>query len=315
MGSGIKKVGIKDNEYPDNLKDIYDPPATLYVKGSILPQDKIAIAIVGTRLASYYGLSTAERLAYDLALKGVTIVSGMARGIDSAAHRGALNAKGRTIAVFGCGLDYIYPPENSKLSEKIYESGALISEFPEGTPPYKGNFPKRNRLISGLSLGVVVVEAGLRSGALITANLALEQGREVFSVPGQANSFNTKGTHRLLRDGAKLVENADDILEELAPILKDRIKEFSAPHLEKKTDYIPDVDANRVKKAPSLSEDENNIYSLISYHPTALEEVIEQGQLPSGKVSSILTLLEVKGLVKQLEGKMFTRAGEGLTDK
>lgn len=310
MNCEINRITIKDKEYPDNLKNIYDPPETLYVRGSIVPEDAIAIAIVGTRLASYYGLSTAERLAYNLALKGVTIVSGMARGIDTSAHRGALNAKGRTIAVLGSGLNCIYPQENEKLAEMIYKSGAVISEFTQDTVPYKGNFPRRNRLISGLSLGVVVVEAGLTSGALITANLALEQGREVFSVPGQANTFNAKGTHRLLREGAKLVENADDILEELEPILKDKIKRLNQQHLMEEVNHRPaGGEGSIARKDIVLSEDEDRIYGFIFSHPTPLEEIIEQGRLHSGRATAILTILEVKGLIKQLEGKMFIRTG------
>lgn len=309
MNCAIKRVGIKDTEYPDNLRQIYDPPEFLYIRGDIQSEDRIAIAIVGTRLASYYGLSTAERLAYDLASYGFTIVSGMARGIDSAAHRGALNAKGRTIAVFGSGLDYIYPPENKELADRICECGAVISEFPQGTVPRKGNFPKRNRLISGLSLGVIVVEAGLNSGALITANLALEQGREVFSVPGHANTFNTKGTHQLLREGARLVESADDIIEELEPIIKNMISAFIPMPITGQSS----LDNRSVLKPANLphlefNEDEKRIYStLSSTNPMHLDDIIEQGQLPANRVSSILTILEIKGLVKHLPGKRFLR--------
>src|SRR3989338_625396 len=181
----IRKITIEDAEYPENLKNIYDPPKVLHVNGRLLPQDKMAVALVGSRRASIYGLETCEHLAYELAAAGVTVVSGMARGIDSAAHRGALRAKGRTIAVLGSGHDNIYPPENVKLYAEIARSGAVVTEYENAAPPLPGNFPKLNRIISGLSLGVVVVEAARNSGALITARLALEQGREVLAVPGK----------------------------------------------------------------------------------------------------------------------------------
>lgn len=218
-----RKISISDKDYPARLKNIYSPPVDLYIKGEFLPEDEIAVALVGSRKASQYGLELSEKLAYDLATRGITVVSGLARGIDSAAHRGALKAKGRTIAVFGCGIDYIYPPENKLLAEQIQERGALISEFPDKLSPKPYNFPRRNRIISGLSLGVVVIEAARTSGALITANFALEQGREVFAVPGKVNSDTSEGVHRLLKEGAKLVETVDDIIEELnlTPLIKE----------------------------------------------------------------------------------------------
>ncbi len=213
-----RTLSFSDKGYPTNLKYIYDPPPTLYVKGNILPEDNIAIAIIGSRRATYYGLKNAENLSFELAAGGITIISGLARGVDSAAHRGALKAGGRTIAVLGSGLNIIYPPENEKLAREILQCGAVISEFPQGTAPLRQNFPRRNRIISGLSLGVVVVEAAKRSGALITANLALEQGREVFALPGKIDSFTSRGTHDLIKQGAKLVESAEDIIEELEPL-------------------------------------------------------------------------------------------------
>lgn len=213
-----RTLSLLDKDYPANLKYIYDPPSILYIKGNILPEDTIAVAVVGSRRATYYGLKNAENLGFQLAAGGITIISGLARGVDSAAHRGALKARGRTIAVLGSGLNKIYPRENEELVEEIAQNGAVISEFALDTPPLRQNFPRRNRIISGLSLGVVVVEAAKRSGALITANFALEQGREVFALPGKIDSFTSKGTHDLIKQGAKLVESIEDIIEELEPL-------------------------------------------------------------------------------------------------
>ncbi|MCX5854240.1 MAG: DNA-processing protein DprA, partial [Deltaproteobacteria bacterium] len=209
-------VSYRDPLYPKNLLNIYDFPVLLYVKG-VLKEDDINIAVVGSRMASTYGKFSTERICRELALKGITIVSGLARGIDSAAHRGAVAGKGRTIAVLGCGLDIVYPPENEKLFMEIVEKGAVITEFPFGVPPNAPNFPSRNRIISGMSLGVVVVEAGEKSGSLITARMALEQGREVFAVPGSIDSAGSRGTHLLIKQGAKLIESVDDILDEILP--------------------------------------------------------------------------------------------------
>ena len=219
----VSIITYGDPLYPKNLLNIYDFPPFLYVKGT-LREDDICIAVVGSRLASTYGRFSTERLCRELALKGVTIVSGLARGIDTAAHKGCLAAKGRTIAVLGCGMDIIYPKENKDLFEKIPLQGAIITEFPFGTPPNGPNFPARNRIISGLSLGVVVVEASYRSGSLITARVALEQGREVFAVPGSIDADGSKGTNKLIKDGAKLIESADDILEEILPQLETSLK-------------------------------------------------------------------------------------------
>ncbi|MCQ9208506.1 MAG: DNA-processing protein DprA [Omnitrophica bacterium] len=214
----FKTLRITDKDYPANLKHIYDPPATVYLKGELILEDNIAIAIVGSRRATPYGLKNAKSLAFELAARGITVVSGLARGIDSAAHRGALEAKGRTIAVLGSGLNVIYPHENERLAEEIAKSGAVISEFQQDVGPQRYHFPRRNRIISGLSLGVVVVEAAQKSGALITANCALEQGREVFALPGKIDSWTSRGTHDLIKQGAKLVESIEDIIEELEPL-------------------------------------------------------------------------------------------------
>ncbi|NQV04288.1 MAG: DNA-protecting protein DprA [Candidatus Omnitrophica bacterium] len=221
----IKIISFLDKGYPKNLKNIYDPPMVLYVLGNVLLQDDAAIAIVGSRLASFYGIQQAECLGFELASSGITVVSGLARGIDSSAHRGSLRAGGRTLAVLGSGILNIYPQEHRKLARKISENGAVISEFPMMTIPERGNFPKRNRIISGLSLGVVVVEAAQRSGALITSDIAMEEGREVFAVPGRVDSITSKGTNKLIKQGAKLVETANDILEELDLQIEGGIKQ------------------------------------------------------------------------------------------
>lgn len=298
--NNIKLIPLDSESYPSNLKSIFDPPLALFVKGEICLKDCFSIAIVGTRLASFYGRAMAERLSSQLAEKGFTVVSGGARGIDTFGHQAALRAKGRTLAVLGCGLDIAYPPENNKLFEEIAERGALISEFPLSARPDRINFPMRNRIISGLSLGVVVIEAPQKSGALITVTHAIEQGREVFSVPGKADSFVSKGTNQLLREGAKLVENADDIIEELEPILKSKIGEFRVAQpeaAEKKQGFI---------KA-RLSEEEKCVYSLLSDFPLVLDEIIDKSSLSAGAVSSALLMLELKKLIKQSPGKMFAR--------
>ncbi|MBU2540599.1 MAG: DNA-processing protein DprA [Candidatus Omnitrophica bacterium] len=222
----VNVISIDNPEYPELLKNVYDPPPILYAKGK-LPQKSINIAIVGSRRASGYGLKMAKKLSYELASCSITIVSGMARGIDTAAHNGSLQARGQTIAVLGSGLSYIYPPENKNLFAQIAESGAVISEFPMQTRPNPGNFPRRNRIISGLSLGVLVVEAAKRSGALITARCALEEGRDVFAIPGEADSETSLGTNQLIKDGAKLVDSFEEIISELnidirTSLLKDK---------------------------------------------------------------------------------------------
>ena len=213
--AGVTLVTLEDAEYPKRLREIYDPPPVLYVRGAVSSLNDVAVAVVGSRRASRDGVKTAERLSYDLAACGITVISGLARGIDGAAHRGALKAQGRTLAVLGCGLARVYPPEHARLAGEIAERGAVISEYPMRTAPLAQNFPRRNRLISGLSLGVVIVEAAQKSGALITADCALEQGREVFAVPGPITRVTSEGTHALLKQGARLVTSVEDILEEL----------------------------------------------------------------------------------------------------
>ena len=216
----VRIVTRDDLIYPDNLRNIFDPPLVLFLRGKILSADKFSIAIVGTRMATIYGMNMARKISIQLGQRGFTVISGGARGIDTAAHQAALGINARTVAVLGCGVDVVYPIENTRLFEQIIQKGTLVSEFPMGILPLRQNFPRRNRIISGLSLGVVIIEAPVRSGALITASCALEQGREVFCVPGQADSFTMKGSHQLLREGAKLVEDVDDIIEEIGPLLK-----------------------------------------------------------------------------------------------
>ena len=284
----VKIVTLEDELYPTNLRSIFDPPIVIYLKGEVRAEDSIAISIVGSRMATLDGRLTAERFSSSLALVGVTVVSGMARGIDSAAHRGALKSGGRTIAVLGSGLDVIYPPENRRLFEEIAKNGAVISEFPFGTEPKGYNFPQRNRIISGLSLGVVVVEAAAKSGALTTANLALEQGREVFAVPGRVSSRQSKGTNRLIKEGAKLTESVDDILEEFE-FLKDRLGCRSEE-----------------EKGIDLSREEKKVYDLLSKEePTHIDMITNKSGLSSQQVASTLMGLELKNLTRQLRGTMF----------
>lgn len=283
---GIKVVTIEDENYPENLKNIYDPPPVLYFKGEIKKEDKNAISVVGSRRATYYGMDVAKKLAKGLAERGFTIISGMARGIDTSAHRGALEGNGRTIAVFGCGLNIIYPRENKNLSEEIIKNGTILSEFPLGTPPLAMNFPIRNRIISGLSLGVVIVQASEKSGATITAEFALEQGREVFAVPGNVNLEQSRGSHKLIKQGAKLTEDINDILEELG---------------------IPTVRYQEEQEVITLPPAEQSIYSCLSFEGMQMEEIIETCNLPVSVIASSLFMLEMKGLVKQLPGKIYTK--------
>jgi DNA processing protein len=283
-----------DKDYPENLRNIYDPPVVLYVKGKILLQDRLAIAIVGSRLASFYGLQTAERLGFELALHGITVVSGLARGIDSSAHKGALKAKARTIAVLGSGLADIYPEEHKELAENISRSGAVISEFPMEMFPDKGNFPRRNRIISGLCLGVVCVEAAEKSGALITCDYALEQGRDVFAVPGKVDSVTSKGTNRLIKQGAKLAQGAEDILEELD------LSDFGRHQDGNFQNQIPDT---------KLDKEENLVYTLLSSEPRYIDELCEESGMALNRISKVLLNLEIKKFAKQLPGKNFVKIG------
>lgn len=292
--AGIAPIVWGDSDYPALLQRIPSAPPLLYRRGTLLPADAAAVAVVGARRATAYGEAMAAELGAELAGRGLTVVSGLARGIDAAAHRGALEVKGRTLAVVGSGLDLVYPPEHRTLAEAVAAGGCLLSEFPLGTPPLRGNFPRRNRIISGLSLGVVVVEAGVGSGALITAHHALEQGREVFAVPGRVHARYSEGCHRLIKAGAKLVEGWEDVLAELAPQLKGR---------------------NR-PPAPgppliSLTAEEQGVYDLLARGPRHIDLLIAEAGLPGGRVASALVTLELKGVVRQLGGKVFERPDAG----
>ena len=290
----VTLVTFLDENYSFNLLNIYDPPPFLYVKGEFKKEDKIAVAIVGSRFASHYGKLVTERISQDLALEGVTVVSGMARGIDTSAHRGALSVKGRTIAVLGCGIDINYPAENKKLKEEIAANGALVSEFNMSTPPASSHFPVRNRIISGLSLGVVVIEASHRSGSLITARLALEQGRDVFAVPGSVDSLRSRGTHKLIKEGAKLVEDAQDVVIELLPQIRG-------------SSQLADVQQDR---GEFVSEEARSILELLEHSQLQIDKIITGTGLSSSQVSTTLLDLELNGLIRQLPGKVFVRKQE-----
>jgi len=287
---GVRFVTWDEPGYPEPLRNICDPPPVLFYNGKWEPADAVAVAIVGSRQATPYGRAVAARLAEELAGVGVTVVSGMARGIDTAAHKGALEAGGRTIAVLGTGLDVIYPRENTKLMGAIAASGAVLTEFWPGTPPEAWHFPMRNRLISGLARGVVVVEAGEKSGALITADLALEQGREVMAVPGNVTSRLSRGTNRLIKEGARLVESAADVLEELGL-----------------TSLFPRDKAG--KALPKLNKEEEMVWRLVEEEPLHEEDIIGRTGLAPEKVMAALAFLEIKGLVRRLPGKFYVGYG------
>jgi DNA processing protein len=291
-GAGI--VSYSSPQYPARLRTIADPPPFLYAKGELRHEDERAVAVVGSRSASEYGLGITRELCHGLASLGFTVVSGMARGIDAAAHEAALDAGGRTIAVLGSGVDVVYPPEHASLYQRISAQGAVVSELSIGTPPLSFHFPARNRLISGIAIGVVVVEATEKSGSLITAASALEQGREVFAVPGAAGSSRSRGPHGLIRQGAKLVERVEDILEEIAPQLAG-----NGAAAEKSEPVLP----------PNMSAEAKKIFELVLGRPRQIDEVIESSGLQPAKVAEVLLDLEILGLLKQLPGKRFCAAG------
>src|SRR5437867_4624134 len=289
-------IPLGDERYPELLRAIYDPPAVLYCDGSVEPGDRQAVAIVGSRQATPYGLRVTERLASELSGQGCTIVSGFARGIDEAAHRAALAAGGRTIAVLGCGLDVDYPPGHASLRAEIAGSGAALTEFDPGTPPRATNFPRRNRIISGLALGVVVVEAADDSGSLITARLALEQGREVFAVPGPIDVPTSQGPHGLLKQGATLVETVDDIVEELLPQLDRPLQTLKTEPIAALPEHV------------ELSPSERTVLEVMSREPLHLDDLTERSRLTTPAVAAILLGLELKALVKQLPGQRYCLA-------
>jgi DNA processing protein len=291
---GCHVLVSSDENYPASLREIYDPPLVLYVKGELTAKDKNAVAMVGSRQTTHYGLETARKLAYQLAYVGVTVVSGGARGIDTAAHQGALSGKGRTVAVLGTGINICHPSENRQLFERVSENGAVITQFPFNRPADKQSFPIRNRIVAGMTLGTVVVEANLTSGALITANFATEYGRQVFAVPGRIDSPRSKGCHELIKKGAKLCENIEDILSEF---------EYLFPA----SNRPPSPGETGVLPALELNENEKLVYDSLGNEEMAIDEVIRGSALPSSAVSVALFSLEMKRLVKQLPGKMFLR--------
>ncbi len=280
---------MNDPAYPELLKKISDPPVYIYVKGILKPEDYNALAIVGTRQPTHYGRTITHRLSYDLAATGLTIVSGLARGIDTQAHRGALSAKGRTIAVLGCGIDVAYPPENKDLMDEIAHNGAVITEYPFGTNPESGRFPARNRIISGLARGTVVVEAAEDSGSLITANNAIEQGRKLFAVPGNIGHAASRGSNNLIKKGAILVEDAADVLDVLGLRRSDQQSIAQRPPL------------------PRLTQDEEDVFGHITNEPKHIDSILTEVGSTAGKLGGILINLELQKLVKQLPGKFFVR--------
>ncbi|MGI6328611.1 MAG: DNA-processing protein DprA [Dethiobacteria bacterium] len=292
---GYSYVMWDEDDYPCLLKEIYDAPPLLYYLGDLSVSVAPCLAIVGSRRHTSYGKDVAYKFAADLTNYDITVVSGMARGIDTWAHKGALDAGGNTIAVLGCGLDTCYPPENRTLMGKISESGAVISEFPPGSEPFPQNFPRRNRIISGLSAGTIVIEAGERSGALITTDFALEQGREVFAVPGGIKSPYSKGCHKLIKEGAKLVEKVADILEEL---------QFSP---ENEAVISQTKTFEKVDDQGQLNVDEIKLLEVIPYEPLTLEEIVRMSKMSISAVNTLLLNLELKGIIKQLPGKYFVR--------
>ncbi len=290
---GIAIIPQADPDFPRLLQEIPDPPGVLFQRGKMDPRDQLAIAIVGTRHATHYGLRQADRLASGLARAGLTIVSGLARGIDAAAHRAAVRAGGRTMAVLGSGVLNIYPPEHAELADAIQGAGCVLSELPPLQKPMSGTFPQRNRLISGLSLGVLVIEAASRSGALISASHAAIQGRDVFAVPGPADSHNSRGCHRLIRDGAKLVESVEDVLEELGPLVA----------------AVPRDDGGTVRHPAELqlNEQERVVLDAIETEPTPIDQIARRTQLSMHRVLSTISVLEIRHLIRRVSGQEVLR--------
>lgn len=295
---GVRVVTFKDADYPQSLEKIPDAPAVIYVKGCFPENLPLSVALVGSRRASVYGISVAQQFAFRLAELGVAVISGMARGIDTAAHRGALRARGKTVAVLGCGLNHIYPPENGKLMDEIAQSGAVVSEFPMDALPFPHNFPRRNRIISGLAQGVIVVEAAEKSGALITADFALEQGREVYAVPGKVDCPTSRGVNGLIKQGAKLVTCVDDVLEDLLPQWRADLPPCDHPETQEK---------NQNEGISGLSEQEQLVYKHITDRPVHVDQLSQCCGVDISSMTSVLLRLELKHLVKQMPGRQFVR--------
>jgi DNA processing protein len=286
-----------DSDYPPLLRWIAEPPLVLYVRGTLQPAHEFAVAIVGSRQPSPYGKMVAQRFSAALVQQGYTVISGLARGIDRVAHESALQAGGQTLAVLGSGINVVYPPENRRLFEHICANGAVMSEFPFDTKPDRWNFPRRNRIISGLALGTLVVEATIRSGSLHTARHALEQGREVFAIPGRIDVPSSQGTNQLIKQGAKLVETLDDIVEEFPEAVRRSAQRYR----------VPADDIMTAQTAADLSTQEAQILVLIPSEETHVDAIIQTSQLPAHVVMSILVTLELRGLVRQFPGKLFVR--------
>ncbi|MCA9405164.1 MAG: DNA-processing protein DprA [Candidatus Omnitrophica bacterium] len=290
---GVELLCIGDDHYPEQLATIPDAPVVLYMKGQLPKNHHISLSIVGSRKASVYGINTAEQFAVRLGELGIPVVSGMARGVDTAAHRGTLKAGGITIAVLGSGLACIYPPENKPLFSEIVSRGAVISEFPMESSPMPYNFPRRNRIISGLSMGVIVVEAALKSGALITADFALEQGREVFAIPGRIDTPSAAGTHKMIQQGAHLITDVDDVLQEFELALHGYLN-----------NDFEQIDTDQETTMPAIQRD---VFQYIQDRPVHIDQILEQSSQPSSDVYSALIQLEMKKFIKQLPGKFFVR--------
>jgi DNA processing protein len=293
LSRGLRLVTLKDPDYPPLLREIPDPPPFLYVRGDVAACDR-CIAVVGSRNATAYGIATARQICAELAQLRFTVVSGMALGIDTAAHEGALSVRGKTVAVLGSGLNQVYPAENRKLADRIAGNGAVISEFALDSGPDAHHFPIRNRIISGMSCGTVVVEATRNSGSLITARLAAEQNREVFAVPGSIQSFKSMGTHTLIKQGAKLVENAQDIMAELGQFLSAPAPAAESP-----------AGVSRIEKRYGLTAEESRVFQSLGPYPLHIDELIRRLAIEAGRLSGILLQLELKGIVQQLPGKFF----------
>ena len=296
---GCKLITLKDASYPRRLKEIYDPPPVLWTAGEMRPEDEAAVAIVGSRTPTDYGRRMAARLAADLASAGINVVSGVALGIDAAAHRGTLAAGGRTTGVLGCGLDVVYPRPNRDLYNDIPVSGVLMSEFSLGTTPERSHFPVRNRIIAGLSIAVVVVEAGAKSGALITARLALDQNRDVLAVPGRAGSARSRGSHALLKEGARLVESGQDILDEIAPQIGERRQ---APAQGREEAPGPEA-------VEGLSDPARRVLQTMGPDPVHVDDLGRQAGLSPPGLAPLMLDLELKGLVRQLPGMRYIKEG------
>jgi len=316
--AGAEIIAFTDPRYPANLRETHDPPPYLYVKGSLIPEDRVAVAIVGSRAATPFGRQITRRIGGELAAKGITVVSGGARGIDTEAHRGALDVKGRTVAVLGCGIDIIYPPENGELYSKIAESGAVITEYPLGTPPEASNFPPRNRIISGMSLGVVVMEATDDSGSLITASYSIEQGREVYAMPGSIGSPTSRGTNNLIKKGAKLVQGSQDIMLDLFPYLKGYLRELA---LEENSGAAkagadgkdgPGSAGEVIMPRPpeqvfGLGPEEKALFECISVEPVHVDVLARKSGVAVPRALSLLLGMELKGAVRQVSGMRYVR--------